>query len=487
LENSNLKKQPKIENTKIDQFEDGNPSVRTHKKKDKMSNISVPNNQNPPVAPAAEVPTEAPAKAPQGLPSALISSDKARLLKEIQCAEESPPQKGNDNAAPVNVAQFLTYYQAPATGNGPPEAVNVKLDNFSSFQLRKLCQHVGITSVSSFSKFECRRRLAIVASVHASIEGSSIIETASKAMKALARMLRYVNAVTHPNNSDMLRSFNDKKDRSDHETGNTPSKYFEAVVDLYNNPTPDVFMDRVLNESNLPFGHEENHLTADPVYEANLRIFDPMDSTEAKKKFKLLWACHRQMKENMTVSGTHASDPMKFVDAAMKKVKGGTSVTRYGLFYFYHRIEMLPGIEDGFAPAMLEHLKGDTVNVNRLFQSSCSTSSRSNKRKGNKEAAQEQLLQIQRDRLNQEVADSKNRYIMEMLKMGDTSPGTRKKLKSLILSYCDIRSNAAVSSSPPEKNNNKGNNNKRFSLVTNGTTSSEDPFALSDSDEDSDI
>jgi hypothetical protein len=451
-----------------------------------MSNISVPNYQNPPVAPAAEVVSEVPAKAPQGLPDALISSDKARLLKEIQCAEESPPQKGNDKAAPVNVAQFLTYYQAPATGNGPPEAVTVKLDNFSSFQLRKLCQHVGITSVSSFSKFECRRRLAIAASVHVSIEGSTIIETASKAAKALARMLRYVNAMMHPNNLDMLRSFNDKKDRSDHETGNTPKHYFEAVVDLYNNPSPDVFMDRVLNESNLPFSHEENHLNADPVYEANLRIFDPMEHAEAKKKFKLFWACHKQMKEDMTVSGTHASDPMKFVDAAMKKVKGGTSLTRYGLFYFYHRVELLPGIENGFAPAMLEHLKGDTRNVNRLFESSSTTSSRSNKRKENKEVAQEQLLQIQRERLNQEVADSKNWYIMEMLKMRDTSPNTPKKLKSLILSYCDIQSTAAVCSSPSGKNNNKeNNNNKRSSFITNGTASSED--LLSDSDDDSDI
>jgi hypothetical protein len=461
-----------------------------------MSNISVPNNQNPPVAPAAEVSTAAPATQPKGLPDLLISTDKIRLLSEITCGLEPPPQKGSKTAAPVLVAQSLTYYEAPTDGDDEPTPVKVELNSFTNFQLRKLCQHVGITNVSSFTKFECRKRLAIASSVNQSIEASNVVEAASKAQKKLNSALRAVNAYFHPNHFDMLRSFNDQKVRVDHETGNTPNHYFESFVDVYNNPSPDPFMDGVINESKLPFADEENHLNADPVYHSNLRKFDPMDATDAKKKFKLFWSCHKQMKEDMTVSGRHDSDPMKFVDAAMKKVKGGTSLTRYGLFYFYHRVAMHPGIEEGFAPAMLDHLKGDSCNVEGLFAPESSGATRTErankKRKGNKEETQQQLLQIQRERLQAEVLDSKNRYMMQLMMLPDTSPTMKALLKQQMYEALGINvpcgSGIPCGTGSDRNNNNNKNNNKRSSCVTNEfTTPSDDVPISSDDDDDSDI
>ena len=65
------------------------------------------------------------------------------------------------------------------------------------------------------------------------------------------------------------------------------------------------------------------------------------------KKILYLFRIRRKMKENMTVSGTHNSDPWNFVECAMTGVRGFTKVAVY---YFYKQREANGDIDSCFQP-----------------------------------------------------------------------------------------------------------------------------------------
>ena len=66
------------------------------------------------------------------------------------------------------------------------------------------------------------------------------------------------------------------------------------------------------------------------------------------------------MKENMTKSGTHDSDPYEFVEVAMRGFMGLTPIS---VFYFYKWCDKHPDIDSVFQPFMNDASKGNSITL----------------------------------------------------------------------------------------------------------------------------
>ena len=66
------------------------------------------------------------------------------------------------------------------------------------------------------------------------------------------------------------------------------------------------------------------------------------------------------MKQNMTKSGTHDSDPWNFVECAMSGISG---FTKMSVYYIYQRCEENIDIDGHFQPFLDVSIRGDTVSL----------------------------------------------------------------------------------------------------------------------------
>ena len=66
------------------------------------------------------------------------------------------------------------------------------------------------------------------------------------------------------------------------------------------------------------------------------------------------------MKENMTKSRTHDSDPYNFIEVAMR---GFTGLTPISVFYVYKQSDEHPDIDSVFQPFMNDDLKGNSITL----------------------------------------------------------------------------------------------------------------------------
>jgi hypothetical protein len=95
----------------------------------------------------------------------------------------------------------------------------------------------------------------------------------------------------------------------------------------------------------------------------DLSDVDVMTPIVFKKSINLLFCIQRTMKDNMTVSGTHNSDPWNFVDIAMNKIPGGWQLPKVGVLYFYRRYKEFPDVDAAFQTFLDDSLKGSTIEV----------------------------------------------------------------------------------------------------------------------------
>jgi hypothetical protein len=86
-----------------------------------------------------------------------------------------------------------------------------------------------------------------------------------------------------------------------------------------------------------------------------------MTANVLKKKIMLMFKVRRQMKENMTVSGTHDNSAYNFLDIAMNKVKGAKILSKIGMYYFYCRCEEHDDIDASFQPFLDGSIRGSTA------------------------------------------------------------------------------------------------------------------------------
>ena len=94
--------------------------------------------------------------------------------------------------------------------------------------------------------------------------------------------------------------------------------------------------------------------------EINLSVVSQLTTDAFWNKITKLFKMRRVMKQNMTVSGTHDSDPWNFVESAMSS-KGSSGITKILLYYFYMRCEEIPGIDASFQPFLDPAFVGDSV------------------------------------------------------------------------------------------------------------------------------
>ena len=99
------------------------------------------------------------------------------------------------------------------------------------------------------------------------------------------------------------------------------------------------------------------------VDDGNLDLSDVevMTSDVYKKRFNVLFRIRQKMKENMTRSGEHNSDPWNFVDVAMNTIPSGRRFPKVGILYFFRRCEEYPEIDAAFQTFLDESMKGLTA------------------------------------------------------------------------------------------------------------------------------
>ena len=94
--------------------------------------------------------------------------------------------------------------------------------------------------------------------------------------------------------------------------------------------------------------------------EVNLAQFEQMEMNAFQMKCLGLFKVQSIMKENMTKSGTHDSDPYNFVEVAMR---GFTGLTPISVFYFYKQCDKHPDIDSVFQLFMNDALKGNSITL----------------------------------------------------------------------------------------------------------------------------
>ena len=147
----------------------------------------------------------------------------------------------------------------------------------------------------------------------------------------------------------------------------------------YNNRLDDDVMDNGSTEHTAVAIPEDNESTMDDEFatlivsydnpvladldtneEVDLAQFEQMEMNAFQKKCLDLFKVCSIMKENMTKSGTHDSDPYNFVEVAMR---GFTGLTPISVFYFYKWCDEHPDIDLVFQPFMNDDLKGNSITL----------------------------------------------------------------------------------------------------------------------------
>jgi hypothetical protein len=110
----------------------------------------------------------------------------------------------------------------------------IDLCSLSVENLRKLCTNLGISNTGSFSKFNCRKAIAICFRYQESLANIGIRPT-SHASRVTSTVCRAVNVVFSANFSEDFKMVNDRKSRQDHhETKNTYKAFWIRAAVAYN-------------------------------------------------------------------------------------------------------------------------------------------------------------------------------------------------------------------------------------------------------------
>jgi hypothetical protein len=282
------------------------------------------------------------------------------------------------------------------------EGIDTPYDLKSLFTvpLRTLCKNLGIANCGSKNKFELRKAIALFFTYQDKLEANGL-NPSSHAGRLTSTLCRAINVVFSEQFIESFKTVNDLKNRRDHETRNTNKHFWinaamahnfcggsdsiarannDAAVNALNDEGPtfesgDYTCNNVGNDNSAPanvfdaFSNLYIADTTDPYLqelnsdpEINLLVVTQFDTDAFRKKITDLFHVRRIMKENMTASGTHDSDPWNFIEAAMHAAKK-PSLTKLGVYYFYVRCEEHPDMDSQFQPFLDSTLLGDTVQL----------------------------------------------------------------------------------------------------------------------------
>ena len=259
-----------------------------------------------------------------------------------------------------------------------PNEDDIILDHLTTDQVRLFARNVGVPNLGSKNKFVCRLAMASHFEFQHQLSSFGLSPTA-RANQTTANVCRAVNVIFSNQFIEELKKVNDKKTRADHESGNTHKHFWIRAAMAYNNRQDDDVLEEGSNDPSAVAVPEENKSTMedefstlivpyeDPVLadldaneEVDLEQFEQMETNAFRKKCLDLFKVRSIMKENMTKSGTHDSDPYNFVEVAMR---GFTGLTPISVFYFYKRCDEHPDIDSVFQPFMNDDLKGNSITL----------------------------------------------------------------------------------------------------------------------------
>jgi hypothetical protein len=319
--------------------------------------------------------------------------------------------------------EFLTAQSVRLQSTSPnePEVV-FDLKTLTVDHLRKLCTNIGIVNCGSHNKFNCRKAIATYFRYQNTLERNGLRPT-SHASRVTSTICRAVNVVFSAEFIEDFKTVNDRKSRRDHETKNTYKAFWIRAALAHNSclgcdnimePTSTLMLSGTGREdeddtnfagesgsggmeadsvdknvavdnreedrsstaglvNRLPLPTQQDTFCslifppgdvylADLVCDTdiNLLCVDQFETEAFRKKIMDLFKIRRKMKQNMTESGTHDSDPWNFVECAMSGISG---FTKMSVYYFYQRCEENIDIDGYFQPFLDLSMRGDTVSL----------------------------------------------------------------------------------------------------------------------------
>jgi hypothetical protein len=347
-------------------------------------------------------------KTTKPLPSELALLTDEDRPKFTLAFEIDPNPKSKGFGKEFTVAQSVCIQ--PASADEPPVVYNLKL--LIVEHIRKLCSNIGITNCGSQNNFNCRKAIAAYFRYEDALDANGMKPT-SHASRLTSTICRAINVVFSEEFIKDFKTVNDRKARKDHESKNTSKASWIRAAMAYNScvacdtisvaasaprdetgtaafmtppPAATVHCNRESNSTTTntvddTYEEDESPLVPKSCDSFSTLVYPPDDlylcdlaedpkvnllcvvqfDTEAfRKKILDLFRICRKMKENMTVSGTHDSDPWNFVECAMAGTRGFSKVAVY---YFYQRCEANSDIDSCFQPFLDTSIRGDTVSL----------------------------------------------------------------------------------------------------------------------------
>ena len=245
----------------------------------------------------------------------------------------------------------------------------IELDHLTTDQVCLFARNIGVPNLGSKNKFVCCLAMASHFEFQHQLSSFGLSPTAW-ANQTTANVCRAVNVIFSNQFIEELKKVNNKKSQADHESGNTPKHFWIRVAMAYNNRQDADMVEEGLTDPTAVAIPEENESTMedefatlivsyeDPVLadldvneEVDLAQFEQMETNAFRKKCLDLFKVRSIMKENMTKSGTHDSDPYNFVEVAMRGFTGLTQCDEH------------PDIDSMFQPFMNDNLKGNSITL----------------------------------------------------------------------------------------------------------------------------
>ena len=208
-----------------------------------------------------------------------------------------------------------------------PNDDNIVLDHLTTDQVCLFARNIGIPNLGSKNKFVCRLAMASHFEFQHQLSSFGLSPTA-RANQTTSNVCRAVNVIFSNQFIEELKKVNDKRSRADHESGNTHKHFWIRAAMAYNNRQDDNVVEEGSTDPTAVAIPEENESTMedefstlivsyeDPVLanldaneEVDLEQFEQMETNAFRKKCLDLFKVRSIMKENMTKSGTHDSDP----------------------------------------------------------------------------------------------------------------------------------------------------------------------------------
>ena len=146
-----------------------------------------------------------------------------------------------------------------------PNDDDIVLDHLTTDQVCLFARNIGVPNLGSKNKFVCRLAMASHFEFQHQFSSFGLSPTA-RANQTTANVCRAVNVIFSNQFIDELKKVNDKKSRTDHESGNTHKHFWIQAAMVYNNRQDDNVVDEGSTDPTAVAIPEENESTTEDKF-----------------------------------------------------------------------------------------------------------------------------------------------------------------------------------------------------------------------------